>query len=347
MKCVLTFILFLIIYSGSILSQTDSPQIFHPLSNAFGITIEAGGTIPMSDYKFEELNVTGRLLLEYFFTSRSFSAFGIRLFVNAGFISGEFFSDEIVYPPVSDNFNTGFLSLGGGFVYAMRLGNNVPYISAGLSYITFNPQDKNGFNLPNNKYSVYKKSAMLYSLEAGIRFPFAEMWSLNLGANINFSNTDYLDDVKAGNNNDGFISCFTGISFYLGKNTDKDNDGIDDDNDLCPNTPEVIRVDEFGCSLEDISPVATVYDTTKDTFISDGIFTDGKLYCFQIDVFSDLREAEALREKIVSLNYNAEIIETNLGGTIWYSVRIGYFKTFEIAKFYREDFFRKTKIRIK
>ena len=188
---------------------------------------------------------------------------------------------------------------------------------------------------------------MLYSLEAGIRFPFAEMWSLNLGANINFSNTDYLDDVKAGNNNDGFISCFTGISFYLGKNTDKDNDGIDDDNDLCPNTPEVIRVDEFGCSLEDISPVATVYDTTKDTFISDGIFTDGKLYCFQIDVFSDLREAEALREKIVSLNYNAEIIETNLGGTIWYSVRIGYFKTFEIAKFYREDFFRKTKIIIK
>ena len=294
----------------------------------------------MSDYKFEELNVTGRLLLEYFFPSRSFSDVGIRLFVTTGFIKGEFFSDEIVYPPVSDNFRTGFLSLGGGFVYSMRLGNHIPYISAGLGYITFNPVDKYGYSLPNNQFSVYKKSAMLYTLEAGIRFPFAEMWSLNLGANINFSNTDYLDDVKSGNNYDGFISCFTGISFYLGKNEDKDNDGIDDDNDLCPDTPEGIRVDEFGCSLKDINPIITTYDTLNDRFISDGIFTDGKIFCFQIDVFSDLREANSLRNKLAPLDYNSEIIEMNLGGTIWYSVRIGYFKTFEIAKFYREDFFK-------
>jgi len=347
LKGLLIFSLILLIYSGSIFSQTDSPRIFHPLSNAFGITIEAGGTIPMSDYKFEELNVTGRLLLEYFFPSRSFSEFGIRLFANTGFIKGDFFSDEIVYPPVSDNFKTGFLSFGGGLVYAMRLGNNVPYISAGLGYITFNPEDKYGFNLPNNQFSVYEKSAMLYTLEAGIRFPFAEMWSLNLGANINFSNTDYLDDVKTGNNNDGFISCFTGISFYLGKNEDKDNDGIDDDIDFCRDTPEGFRVDEFGCSLEDINPITTTYDTLKDTFISDGIFSDGKIFCFQIDVLSDLREASSLRNKILQLGYNAEIIEMDLGGKIWYSVRIGYFKTFEIAKFYREDFFRKTKIRIK
>ncbi|MEJ2105383.1 MAG: SPOR domain-containing protein [Ignavibacteriaceae bacterium] len=337
MKCLLTFYIFLLIYSGSIFSQTDSQRIFHPLSNAFGITLEAGGTIPMSDYKFEELNVTGRLLLEYFFPSRSFSEFGIRLFANTGFIKGEFFRDEIDYPPVSDNYYTGFFAFGGG----------LPYISAGLGYITFNPEDKYGFNLPNNRFSVYKKSAMLYTLEAGIRFPFAEMWSLNLGANINFSNTDYLDDIKTGSNNDGFISCFTGISFYLGKIEDKDNDGIDDDFDFCPDTPEGIRVDEFGCSLEDINPITTTYDTLKDTFISDGIFTDGKIFCFQIDVLSDSREANSLRNKILQLGYNAEIIEMNLGGKTWYSVRIGYFKTFEIAKFYREDFFKETKIRLK
>ena len=328
------------------MSQTNTPKVFHPLSNAFGITIEGGGTIPKTDYKFEELNVTGRFLLEYFFTSRGFSAFGLRLFTSAGYITGEFFSNEIVYPPVPDNFKTGFLSLGGGLIYSMRLGNNVPYISADLSYLAFDPTGKNGFKLPNNKFSVYKKSAMLYSLEAGIRFPFAEMWSLNVGANINFSNTDYLDDVKAGKKDDAFITCFTGISFYLGKNTDKDNDGIDDEIDLCPDTPEGTEVDEFGCSVEDISPVTTAYDTLKDTFVSEGIFTDGNIYTFQIDVLSELREANILRNKIVAIGYNAIIIEMDLGGKIWYSIRIGYFKTFEIAKFYKEEFFKKTKFKL-
>ncbi|MEJ2103393.1 MAG: SPOR domain-containing protein, partial [Ignavibacteriaceae bacterium] len=134
---------------------------------------------------------------------------------------------------------------------------------------------------------------------------------------------------------------------YLGKNEDKDNDGIDDDFDFCPDTPEGIRVDEFGCSLGDINPITTTYDTLKDTFISDGIFTDGKIFCFQIDVLRNFKEANSLRNNILQLDYNAEIIEMKLGGKTWYSVRIGYFKTFEIAKFYREDFFRKTKIRIK
>jgi hypothetical protein len=347
LKCLLTFYLFILIYSGSVLSQTNSPRIFHPLSNAFGITVEAGGTIPVSDYKFEELNVTSRLLLEYFFPSRSFSAFGIRLFVSGGFIKGEFFSNEIVYPPVSDNFKTGFLSLGGGFVYSMRLGKNVPYISASLGYITFNPEDKYGLNLPNNKFSVYKKEALQYLFEAGIRFPFSDRWSLNLGANINFSNTDYLDDVKAGNNNDAVITCFTGISFYLGKNVDEDNDGIGDEIDLCPDTPEGAQVDEFGCSIKVSSDDVTEYDTLKDTFISNGIFTDKNIFCFQIDVLSDSKEAETLQRKIISLGYKAFIIEMDLGGKIWYSVRIGYFNSFEVAKFYRNDFFRKTNFKIR
>lgn len=342
MKCLSIAYLLFLIYSGSILSQSDSHRIFHPLSNAFGITVEAGGTIPKTDYKFEELNVTGRLLLEYFFTSRSFSAFGMRLFFSTGFISGEFFSNEIVYPPVSDNYKTGFLSLGGGLVYSMRLGRNVPYISADVGYLTFNPTDKYGFKLPNNKFSVYKKSAMLYSLELGIRFPFAEMWSLNLGANINFSNTDYLDDVKAGKKDDAFITCFTGISLYLGKNTDKDNDGIDDEIDLCPNTPKGAEVDEFGCSV-----AVAAYDTLKDTFVSDGIFSDGNLYSFQIDVLPELREAKVLQKKIISIGYNAIIIEMDLGGKIWYSIRIGYFKTFEIAEFYKKEFFKKTNLKLK
>ncbi|MCK7529504.1 MAG: hypothetical protein MZV64_74095 [Ignavibacteriales bacterium] len=135
-----------------------------------------------------------------------------------GFIKGEVFSNELVYPPVPDNFRTGFLFLGGGFVYAIRLGNSVPYASATIEYTAFDPGDGNGNQLPNNQFSIYNKNTITYSGEAGVRFPFSDIWSLNLGVNFNFLNTDYFDDIKAGNDNDAFISFFTGISFYLGKN---------------------------------------------------------------------------------------------------------------------------------
>lgn len=347
MKSFLIVCLSCLTFSQINFSQSLSSKVFHPLSNAFGITVELGGTIPKTDYKIDELDVTGRLLLEYYFTSRSFHAFGIRLIGGGGLIKGEVFSNELVYPPVPDNFRTGFLFLGGGFVYAMRLGNGIPYISALAAYTAFDPLDENGYRLPNNELSIYKKECVLYSGEAGIRFPFGDTWSLNYGVNINFSNTDYFDDIKAGNNNDAFISFFTGVSFYLGKNIDKDNDGVDDDIDLCPDSPEGYEVDEFGCSAVDLSPQATVYDGLQDTFISNGIFTDGTLFCFQVDIFRDMDGANILQKKIIALGYNSDIYSMNIGNSLWYSVRVGYFTSFEEALLYRENFFRQTRLKLK
>jgi len=345
LKSILKTCFLFFIFIQIIIPQSLSSKAFHPLSNAFGITLEAGGTIPKTDYKIDELDVNGRLLLEYYFTSRSIHAFGLRLIGGGGFIKGEVFSNDIVYPPVSDNFRTGFLFLGGGFAYALRFGNGIPYISAMAAYTAFDPLDENGYRLPNNELSIYKKECFLYSAEAGVRFPFGDMWSLNVGVNFNLSNTDYLDDIKAGNNNDAFIGFFTGVSFYLGKNVDTDNDGVDDESDLCPDTPEGDEVDEFGCSDKYLSPQVFVYDTLKDNFISNSVFTDGTSFCFQIDIFDELNDAEELQKRINSFGYQADIFKMNIGNLVRYSVRLGYFDSFEKAKFYREDFFKKTKLK--
>lgn len=285
--------------------------------------------------------------MEYYFTSRSFHAFGLRLLGGGGFIKGEVISNEIVYPPIPDNFRTGLLFLGGGFVYAMKLGSGVPYLSVTIGYMMFDPGDKNGYKLPNNDYSIYKKETVLYSGEAGIRVPFSDIWSLNLGLNINFANTDYLDDIKKGNNNDAFISFFTGVSFYLGKNIDNDNDGVDDDIDLCLDTPEGEGVDEFGCSISSKSLDEYSYDISKDKFVSNGIFTDGNKFCFQVNVLRNLSDAEELYKKITSLDYSAFIINMPTGKTVWYSVRIGYRDSYKNAKLYKENFFKQTKLKLK
>jgi len=347
LKNILITCIFIFIFNLIIIPQTLSPTSYHPLSNAFGITVEVGGTIPKTDYKIDELNIISRLLLEYYFPSRSIHAFGIRIIGSGGFLSGEVFSNEIVYPPAPDNFRTGFLFLGGGFVYAIKLGNGIPYASATITYTTFDPGDGSGNQLPNNQFSIYNKNTITYSGEAGVRFPFGDMWSLNVGVNINFSNTDYLDDIKTGNNNDAFIGFFTGVSLYLGKNLDKDNDGVDDDIDLCPDTPEGTEVDEFGCSVIETALEVVTYDSSKDNFISNGIFTDGTLFCFQADIFRDMNDAEKSEKKIVSFGSRAEIIKMNISGIVWYSVRVGYFTSYKKAQVHRENFFRKIMLKLK
>jgi len=309
--------------------------------------LEGGGTFPKTDYKIDELDITGRLLVEYYFTSRNPYAFGLRLLTGAGLLSGEVFNDVLNYPPVPDNFRTEFYYVGGGISSALRMGNVIPYLSVSAAYIAFNPLDENGYKLPNNAFSVYKKEGVLYTGEAGIRFPFAEKWSINLNLNMNFANTDYIDDVKAGYSNDAFINVFTGISFYLGKNIDNDNDGVDDEYDFCPETPPGALVDEFGCSEIDLRQDIFVYDTLNDNFISNAIYSDGHLFCFQVDKFRGKTIAEELQVKINTFGYKADIFEMNIGNLIWYSVRIGYFNSFDKAKFYKEDFFKKTKLMVR
>ena len=328
--------------SHFIFGQSPTEKKSNPLANSFAATVEVGGTIPKTDYKIDELSISGRLSLEYFFKISASSVLGIRLSGSGGILKGQVFSNDVIYPPVPEQFNTDFYTIGGGVMYALSLGSGIPYLSASAAYISFNPLDANGYKLPNNQYSVYDNSALIYSLEAGVRFPFADMWSFNIGANYNFSNTDYLDDIKAGYNNDAFFSFFTGISFYFGKETDTDKDGVADDIDLCPNTPEGDEVNEFGCSPNDLKSQEIVYDTLKDHFISEGIFSDGNLYCIQIDIFKEIDRAKELKHKIISLGYKADILIVKFGGRDWYSVRIGYFNSFDAAKYFRDNFFKTT-----
>ena len=132
----------------------------------------------------------------------------------------------------------------------------------------------------------------------------------------------------------------------MGKEADQDNDGVEDDKDLCPDTPSGSEVNEFGCSLGDLTSQETVYDTLNDNFLLDGIFSDGTLYCFQVEIFQEKNRAIQLQKEIVDLGYKAEIFNTNYGSRVWYSVRIGYFKSFDDAKYFRDNFFKKTNLKL-
>ena len=341
------FLFFYLSLTYTVFAQSNSNKSLHPLSNSIGIAMEFGGTLPKTDYKIDELSISGRLLAEYFFTSHSIHSLGVRILGGAGILRGKVFSNDFTYPPVSDHFNTDFYFGGCGITYAINFTSNIPYFSASASYTYFNPLDNNGYQLPNNQFSIYENGTMMYSLETGVRFPFSDDWSLNLAANINFLSTDYLDDVKAGANNDAYFGIYTGFSFYLGQVIDQDNDGVADNIDLCPNTKDGAEVNEFGCSLDDLNSKVLGYNALKDQFLMDGVFTDGKIFCFQVDVFDEKNSAEKLQNKLLLLGYKANIIETNFGSRVWYSVRIGYFNSYDDAKYFKNNFFKETILKLK
>ena len=226
-----------------IYSQEKTVITFHPFSGAIVFSAEAGGSRPYTDFSKPATNFFGRGLVEYYFSSKSIHAIGIRFLSGGGFISGE--GEDEGY-----NYTTSIFFMGGGIAYALRFGKGVPYASATVSYLRFDPRDKNGNFLPNNKQRKYDPNAIMYSGELGIRFPLEDVLSLNLGCNINFTNTDYLDDVEKGLHNDAFLKVFVGISLYVGAQKDADGDGIEDSKDVCPFTPMGLKVDEFGCPLD-------------------------------------------------------------------------------------------------
>jgi hypothetical protein len=354
-------------------------------------------------------------LIEYYFPSRSIHAFGLRFLSGGGFISGEGELNNLKY-----NYRTSIFFMGGGLTYAINFGNGVTYASATLSYLRFDPRDAEGYFLPNNRQRNYDPNAIMYSGELGVRFPFAELFSLNLGLNINFTNIDYLDDIEKGLHYDVFATAFAGISFYVGAERDSDGDGVEDDRDVCPNTTSGLKVDEFGCpidsdsdgvpdyldqcnntpanilideqgcpldsdkdgvpdyldkcmntpkdvlvdengciaqdytSLEDTTTywknisqakIATLvnqgYNLLNDKHISDMIFTDGNLYCFQVSSFQSKYIAENEAKKLILNGNNAFVIKAYPfnNNQVWYRVRIGYFDTLEEAKAYKRKYF--------
>ena len=108
---------------------------------------------------------------------------------------------------------TNLIFIGTGATYAVKLGNGIPYLSAMISYLRFDPRDKDGRFLTNNLRREYELNALTYTGEIGVRFPIIDNWSLNISGNINFTNTDYLDDVKKGVENDYYMSALLGVSF--------------------------------------------------------------------------------------------------------------------------------------
>ena len=245
MRFVFTILLSILLITTFVFSQTTKAQRYNPFSGTIVISVEGGTTFSNTDYSGVGVDYIGRLSAEYFFPAWTKSGFGLRLFVNSGFIKG----NDSNLDPVE--YRTSITTFGGGVIFDLSI-NDVafPYLFAGVGSLNFNPKGEGGVNLPNNEAGMYNTTEVNYLGEIGFRFPVTDNLSVNINGSIQISPNDWLDDKAIGISNDMFYTAMAGISYSFLTEFDSDGDGVVDSKDICPNTPSGVKVDENGCPLD-------------------------------------------------------------------------------------------------
>ena len=251
LKRLFLYILITTIFTISAYPQVAGSHRYNPLSDRWAITAEGGVTYAFTDFKNPLPDIYVRLMGEYYFPTVKPLIFGLRLQTGFGYLNGEKGIDGGLSKYPFDEFQTRIVLGGAGLNFALAVSEVViPYLYAGASLLYFDPMDSLGNKLPNNDSTKYSNSIISFQGELGIRFLFTKSVSFNLSGTINLQQTDDLDDVVAGLNNDAFYTFTAGFSFYFGGLMDSDQDGVLDENDACPETPQGVRVDEFGCPID-------------------------------------------------------------------------------------------------
>ena len=261
MRNILSAFILFFVFQAICYSQIKTPEVNANAISSWSMLFEGGTTLSKTDYKGTGKDILGRFSIEYQFPSSTRSSFGFKFWAGGGYLTGSDNSKLI------KNFRTGFKSFGIGMLYGLNLSQGTSiYLMTGLSMFSFNPRGENGVILPNNANGKYSTSEIDYNGELGIRFGITDNLKFVLSGGINFSTSDNFDDITSGLKNDLFITTMAGFSFTLTSKKDDDNDGVEDSEDMCPNTPEGVIVNEFGCPIDsDGDGVADYLDECSKT----------------------------------------------------------------------------------
>ena len=249
----------------SSLPQTSGIKKYHPFSGKLGLSLEAGPTFTLSDFSNSDISYFGRFTGEYLFPSTQVGVWGLKGHAAFGYLKGS--GGATVTRPDVEAFKTTSVSLGGGAEYLLKVSDAVmPYVYAGAAYLYFDPNDLSGNPLLRNQQKRYSKHEWMLIGETGFKFLVSDNVSLNIGFNIDYVDVDNLDDVVIGTDNDIFFTAFSGFSLLLFGIKDSDYDGVSDDDDICPQTPREVIVDQFGCPVDtDKDGVADYLDICSGT----------------------------------------------------------------------------------
>jgi OmpA-OmpF porin, OOP family len=255
MKIFPSLSLIIIFFTISTFAQQTELKRFHPFSGKVAMNLEGGGTYAQTDFSDDQISYIGQVSLDYFFPTTTIGAWGLRGYGYYGELkgSGDYYNKSTW--PTIPAYYTEIAALGGGVSYTLIASDFFfPYAFAGADYLYYDPKDVDGIKLQRNKENRYGNITWSLVGEIGSRFLITNLISFNIALNYHYLPTDNIDDIddaiSNGTQNDVFFTGRAGFSFYFGGTSDMDNDGVKDADDICPDTPPFVQVDEFGCPID-------------------------------------------------------------------------------------------------
>jgi OOP family OmpA-OmpF porin len=134
----------------------------------------------------------------------------------------------------------------------------VPYVGAGIGWLVFDADVSD----PEEGLEDLNEPQFAMNFGGGLKIFFSEYIGLRLDARDVVAPVERgfsRDDLPPGNNTKTFfadnVELSGGFTFTLGGSAeeevkDSDADGVPDKDDLCPNTPRGVIVDETGCPVD-------------------------------------------------------------------------------------------------
>lgn len=125
-----------------------------------------------------------------------------------------------------------------------------PFLVGGFGYTYANTEGRIfGGDFDEN----YDNLNLYYA--AGLNIRIDDRWSVALETGIFYPLSDKYDGYKnkqrdTESYNDKFMHNTIGVIYSFGKSSDSDGDGVSDNRDDCPNTPNGVAVDRNGCPLD-------------------------------------------------------------------------------------------------
>ena len=226
------------------------------LKQNFIISLESGINYGFTDYKTSNFEPGVRGSIEYFPLITQKIRIGLKLFGGGARLSfsdsrGSISNNDQPNPrEIPQDIYTDMVQIGSCINIGFSLGESlIPYLGIGAAYLQFSPKNSEGTILSFNSQDKYDKNIFTVVLEGGIKFRLSDRFGLNTAVSYCPTSTDYLEDVSASKSKDSFLSGFIGVSYAFTGRFDNDDDGIDNNKDLCPDDPEDFDgfEDQDGC----------------------------------------------------------------------------------------------------
>ena len=214
----------------------------------------------LGDTEFENDPVPWRLDNDPYFGGRLGYVFDIGLGIE-GFFG---YVDSKVVGSQYDGAKAKVMNYGGDVTYNFNLHRSIQLAVLGGAGMQNFDLDIDGLSSESSLAFNYGAALKLYPTRwLGFRFD----WRI-------YHNSDVLKDARAFINPTATLSdqslmstvWTAGISFFLWGPKDSDGDGVEDKNDLCPDTPRGVEVDSTGCPLDaDMDGVGDYIDQCPNT----------------------------------------------------------------------------------